>query len=66
MGATAHRHPSAPHIGVLQQYYYIPQPLNIAFPQSDTNPAIVSPNQAPPTGIELHKPEATPTEDKPV
>ena len=33
MGATAHRHPSAPHIGVLQQYYYIPQPLNLAFPQ---------------------------------
>ena len=56
MGATTHRHPSAPHIGVLQQYYYIPQPLNITYPQQqqhpEIKPSVVTPNQTPPPETE--------------
>lgn len=49
MGATAHRHPSAPHIGVVQQYYYIPQPMNM--PPSYPQPASGNTKSPPIPGI---------------
>ncbi len=65
MGATTHRHPTAPHIGVLQQYYYIPQPLNIAYQQhTEMKPSVVTPNQTPPPEKDSEDKVTTPNDKK--